>query len=268
MAKPTQIVKVVDSSKYVNILVYGPPGAGKTPFAGTSPKALILEADDGEASAASQGTSAEMWKVRDWGDLDEAYEWVRQEGYKEFDWVWLDSGTLFQERGLDNIMADLVAEKPHRSRYLPDRGEYRENMTRLKEKIRYLKALPVNFGLTAHSMRIEDTDNNEVLYVPAFQGAGVWEKISSYMDIVAYMDFMKSNREEDVGRRVLRLENLPRHIVRDRFHCTEKGALVDPTIPKLMSLIEKRRNAASNGAAETTAKRVAGAAKKVPARRG
>lgn len=264
MARPPQITRIVDSSKWVNLLVYGNPGAGKTPLAGTSPKALILEADDGEASAAVWGTDAEMWKVRDWNELDEAYEWVRQEGHKEFEWVWLDSGTLFQERGLDHIMEDLVADKPHRSKYLPDRGEYRENMSRFKEKIRYFKALPVNFGLTAHVMKVEDSETGETQYVPSFQGQGVWEKVTSYFDIVGFLDLLNTGREEDLGRRVLRLENYPRYVLRDRYHCTEKGALVDPTIPKLMSLVAKKKAAGAVKASGSSKQVARPVAKKAP----
>lgn len=251
MAKPSQIVKIVNSLVYVNIVIYGDPGIGKTPLAGTAPRAFFLEADDGESSAAVWGTTAEMWKVKSWGEVNEAYEWLKHEGVREYDWVWLDSGTLFQDLGLSDIMEDLVAGKPHRNKYVPDKGEYGENMNRFKELVRNLKALPINFGMTAHVTRVEDRDG-AVQYMPAIQGREMPQKICALMDIVGYLDMMSSSKPEDEGRRALRLENFPKYYVKDRFHCTEKGVLLDPTIPKLMTLINKKRAAGVSKATGAT----------------
>lgn len=266
-SKPPSIVKIVNSLAYVNIIIYGDPGIGKTPLAGTSPNALFLEADDGESSAAVWGTTAEMWKVRDWGDVTEAAEWLKHEGHKVYEWVWLDSGTIFQDSGLADIMEDLVAAKPHRNKYVPDKGEYGENMNRFKELIRELKALPMNFGMTCHVSRVEDRDG-ATQYMPAIQGKEMPQKICALMDVVGFLDFMRNNNPEHEGRRALRLENLPGYYTKDRFHCTEKGVLLDPTIPKLMSLINKKRAAApvkAAGAAKVAAVPTKAVAKKAAA---
>jgi hypothetical protein len=101
-------------SRYTRILVYGDPGVGKTPFAASAPNALILDVDYGLESAIATGSTAKKWKVSDWNDATEALEYLRGGGVRDFEWVVLDGGTMLQQRGLDNIMEDLHAAKPHR----------------------------------------------------------------------------------------------------------------------------------------------------------
>ena len=46
MAKPPAIQAMQLTSPFIKMLVHGEPGVGKTPFIGTSPRGLILEADE------------------------------------------------------------------------------------------------------------------------------------------------------------------------------------------------------------------------------
>ena len=97
MAKPEAIRPVSIEKRFVNMIVYGDPGVGKSVFVGTSPRCLILANDDDETSSpAVHGSQADTWVVRDYTDLSEAYDYVRQEGHREYDWVWIDNATLFQ----------------------------------------------------------------------------------------------------------------------------------------------------------------------------
>lgn len=222
---------VSSDQSYINMIVYGDPGVGKTVLAGTSPNCLILEGDDGSESAAIHGSKADKWPMRDWRDMEEAYEYLRHEkhGYK---WVWLDSITLYQERGLDNIMEDLVAKKPHRSLYLPDKGEYGENMRRMAMWVRNMKPLPFNFGITAHAMRTED-DDGKVVYLPAIQGVNMPQKICGYMGVVGYMTVRRSNNKDE---RILVTSKTAKYYAKDRFSALG-GRIINPTVPQIEKLV-------------------------------
>lgn len=217
------------------MLIYGDPGVGKTVLAGTSPNCLFLESGvDGSESAAIQGSKADKWKMNDWNDMTEAYEYLRHEKHG-YEWVWLDSITLFQELGLDNIMEDLVAHKPHRSVYLPDRGEYGENMRRMGMWVRNMKPLDFNFCIIAHAMHYEPEEGIEQLW-PAIQGRQMPQKICGYMGVVGYLT---TRRKDGKDERQLLTNKTAKYYAKDRFDALG-GRLVNPTIPMIQELVAKR----------------------------
>jgi hypothetical protein len=228
-------VPVSQDQSWINWLLYGDPGVGKTVLLGTSPKCLILEADDGSESAAIQGSKAEKWKMNDWADMLEAYEYLRHEDHG-YEWVWLDSCTLFQESGLDMIMEDLVAGKPHRSIYLPDRGEYQENMRRLGMWVRNMKPLPFNFGITAHAMRVADDESETEMMWPLIQGKNMPQKLCGYMGLVTYMTVRKTAAGKE---RILITDKTAKYYAKDRFDALG-GRMLNPTVPKIQELVAKR----------------------------
>lgn len=256
MAKPSEISTLRDAEKFIRMCIYGDPGVGKTPLIATAPKTLILDADNGVESAAVMGSKAERWRIRDWDDLTTAGEYLRHEGFKDFDWVWLDSVTLFQERGLDQIMRQLVAEKPHRKVYAADKGEYGQNMARIKIWFRELVDVPMNIGFTAHAMRTE-TDEGEVVYMPAVQGKNMPDVLCGYMNIVG---FLTVGKVQGKPVRVLRVQKDELHYAKDRFGAVPGGRMVNPSMPKLEALVRGKVGAPGKTPG-TSARKVA--AKKV-----
>lgn len=236
---PDNVVPVGEGSgRFIRILVYGEPGSWKTILAGTSPNALILEADRGDESAAGTGSTAKKWSIHDWNDLDEAKSYLQNGGYKNFDWVWLDSLTLFQERGLDMIMEDLVSSpgKGHRKVYKPDKGEYGENMSRISRWLREMIDIPINFGITCHVKRVEDDDTGDVRYMPYVQGKDMPEKVCSYFGLIGHMEITLKEGEEHP---VFSTRKDGKFYTKDRFGVV--GRMLDPTIPKIMARVEQSR---------------------------
>nr|NIN65456.1 AAA family ATPase [Anaerolineae bacterium]NIN95678.1 AAA family ATPase [Anaerolineae bacterium] len=156
--KPPQIVPIGQgSSQYLRMLVYGPPGTGKTRFLGSAPNSLMLEADQGgDASAALSGSTADKWELKDWNDQADAIGYLQHGGAREYEFVTLDTITMFQDSGLVNIMDDLHAQKPNRAVWLPDKGEYGQNMNRVLRFVRDLVALPCHVIVAAHVLESVD----------------------------------------------------------------------------------------------------------------
>ena len=233
MSKPPQI-KPLAKAGHINWLNYGEPGVGKSVLAGTSPNALHLASHPDE-TVSMRDSGSDLWIVPDYDELAEACEYVMHEGHKEYDWVWLDNGTLMQEQGLDNIMEDVVAQKPHLNRWIPDRPQYLINQNRYSHLIRMLVQAPVNFGMTAHVM-VMTTEDDTDLYVPLLQGGqGIFsQKVCGYMNLVTYM---KVAKKEGQSRRVLYTSNTGKIQAKDRFGVLEPR-VVDPTVPAIVSAIQ------------------------------
>lgn len=241
MNRPKNIKKVAFKARHIRPIIYADPGAGKTVLIGTGERTLILNADgkEGTDSAARFNSSADEWEVRSYKDLREAHRFLKGGGVKEYSWVWLDSSTLFQEIGMDDIMKEMLVKRPDRDPDVPDKGEYLKNQTRFSAWIRDMRRLEINFGMTAHIMRIEDEDG-EVIYLPAIRGGGgaLSSKICGYFSIVGRL----YPRSEKGGKKKKGNAEWPGNVLsvvrrgkwygKDRYHALD-GRMINPTIPKI-----------------------------------
>jgi hypothetical protein len=249
-AKPRNIVPVgTGTSDYPRILIYGEPGSYKTITIGTAPNELILEADRGDISAARTGSTAEKWQIDDWEDAAEAQSWLMSGGYKHYEWLALDTISMFQDSGLFGIMDDLVIEKSHRKVWQPDKGEYGQNMSRLNRYMRDLVRLPIPIVVTAHMMWETDQDG-EYKFMPAVQGKNMSPKICAYFDIVGHMEVRVVNGVETPG---LSTHKDGKFYTKDRYGAI--GLMVQPTIPKILAAMQGKPQGAT--AKKTVAKKVA-----------
>lgn len=239
---PPQIMPLSkERDGFIKMLVYGEPGVGKTPFAASAPNALILDGDGGLESAIASGSTAKKWALTDWNDATDAFEYLRGGGHKDFEWLVLDGITLFQERGMDMIMEDLVAQKPHRKIYLPDKGEYGQNMNRLGKFLRDLKNLPINQVWTAHAVMLE-TEQPDGSFItrmmPQVQGRGMAQKACGYVGIVAHLESIASKKDEDKEIPVLSTRRRDGWYGKDRYGAI--GRMLNPSVPKVVAAIEAK----------------------------
>lgn len=245
---PTAI-QPLSKSKKVNGLIYSDPGIGKTKLLGTLPgKVLILRPPvDHTDSIKNPGPELREWILHDWNEAWEALDYARQEG-DQWDHVCLDSGSLFQDIGLDDIWETVLNEKPARRRYGLDKQEYGINQFRFGQWVRHMVGAGMtNFWMTAHVMELPesmdpDKDDKLMPYIAGkVSGAkgGMSIKICGYMNIVAFLDVNSK------GTRILRTQATDTYYAKDQFDAVPEGKLVSPTMPKLLELIEKSRNGGS-----------------------
>lgn len=157
-------------------------------------------------------------------------------------------------------MEDVVAARPHRKVYHPDKGEYGENMNRLKLFVRHMSALPINFGITSHPFEVEDTEGN-LQWMPFIQGKNMIHVVCSYMNVIGYLTL-----DERAGRtrRVLYTTKHNNFYARDRFNALG-GKVIEPTIPKIQEAIERKIK--NNRPAKRTTTKKKAAVKRTVAKR-
>jgi hypothetical protein len=236
VAKPKQI-RPVSASKCICWLNYGYPGCGKTCLIGTGGKGQLLVRPPTDHPDAILGSGVEEWVVEDWSQMEEIHDYLRHDG-QEWDWVHLDSISLFQDHGLDDIWEETLDRRPDRKGQNPDKPEYGKNMVRLARWIRNMNGMAqagmFNFGVTAHPMELWDADSDSEKLKPWIQGKQMSDKICGYMNVISYMEIKQR-------KRVLRFEATEDYIAKDQFNAFKNHRLINPTMPKFMRAINTAR---------------------------
>ena len=223
--------------------IYSRPGEGKTAFWGSSAtqRVLILRppTDHVDSIMTVWGPRPNVHEriMRDWRAMDDAANYLADmKDNPPYDWVVLDSISLWQDIGLDDIWAGVLASPkgPHRKVHGLDKGEYGTNMERIGQWVRRMIAIPgFNFGVTAHVTEVVDAETDELVMMPYVQGKDMAAKISGYMNIVGHLTTAQLKGKPV---RVLRTKRHARYFAKDQFGVV--GDLPNPTLDKIVELTQ------------------------------
>lgn len=185
-----QIISLEDEDDYVNLLVYGHSGVGKTVFAGSADNVLFLAPeDDGTLSAKRMGSKAKKWPIKQWPDLQTAYNWLYDTPDHGFDWVIIDSATEMQQMLLRWILETANKENASRDLDIPAIQDHQKWQNMFKRFVKGFNALPVNVLWLALARNEEDHEHEDFL-CPDIQGKGyqLSQQFASYMTSYGYME--------------------------------------------------------------------------------
>jgi len=102
----SRIVPVDETSEWPSIAVYGRSGTGKTTFAGTTPKPLlILDVNDRGTISVKGQPETYVLPIEKWEDFEEAY-WYLKSGNHNFQSVAIDTLTQLQDLAIRQVVGD------------------------------------------------------------------------------------------------------------------------------------------------------------------
>jgi len=236
-----------------SVILFAVPGAGKTRLIAGGKKTLIIRPPSDHVDSVDFDNDCEEIVVENWAEMFEAEHYVMTEGWKKFDWVWLDSLSLFQDYGLADVLDDAIARKPERAiekgglmvvEHGPDKGEYRTNMDRVAKFVREMQALAeedkFHFGMTAHPFEWYDPVRDDDVWAPWIQGKNMIPKICGYMNMVLYLETKNRKGKPPAQCLYSQAEGI---YGKDQYQCfpelkSGKRGLVNPTMTKLTAAIE------------------------------
>lgn len=240
---PDDIVGIDEYTENITMLLYGPPGIGKTRFVGSA-RTLILAVEKGTVSAKkSAGHQAKVWDCPDWASFERAYEWLKDNAGREgfpFDWVAIDTGTQLQlhiRNGIVQERFDLKGGSLDKVQL----EEYGEDQNRLMRFVTLVNDLPINVVWTAHAM-MGNTEDGEELRLPQFHGKKglVSNWIAAQMHCVGYMHFADVKFTSGIKQaRVIQWQGTANVIAKDRFDCLggKSGVTVGKTLSQITDTI-------------------------------
>jgi len=250
------------------VLIHADIGVGKTTLIGSGGKEykILLIRPPVDHTDPIIGSGVKEMIIKSHEELAEALDYLQHEGNK-WDWVFVDSISLLQDIGLDDVYEGMLDTKGPpgslarkiRAQFGPDRGEYRVNMWRLEQFIRHaVGAQLFNFGVMAHSFWYEPQDESvpPALW-PWIQGKAMPQKICGMMNVVGYMAVKeKEVKGEKQTSRILYTNKTESWYAKNQFKMRnarggfsvdgpgvfgEKGEIINPTLPKIVKMIEKGR---------------------------
>lgn len=227
-----------DQIEFLNLLVYGEPGAGKTYLAGTAqdhPKTspmLVLDVEGGTTTLRHR-SDIDVIQVRSMQQVIDIHNklYVENNGY--YKTVVIDSLTELQKLDMFDIMKELTDRRPDRDPDVPDVREWGKTGVHMRTIVRAFRDLPMNTILTALADPQKDSTGVVTLY-PSVPGK-MRTELAGFFDVVGYL-YTNPGEEEGTIQRIIQVVGTQRVIAKDRT-ATLGLYLQDPSIPQMFDLI-------------------------------
>jgi DNA polymerase III delta prime subunit len=168
------------SLDYAKVVLYGPPGSGKTTMGASFPDVLFLSAESGLLSVRDK--DIDVWTIEGWKDLEEAYEFLRK-GDHAYKSVVIDSLTEAQKKLHEHI----IREFPGKRRDYGDlmsQSDWGYAIDRMRKMCRAFRDLPMNVVFIALDQQEQGED--EVLTKPALSGKTLSAELLGWVDAAIY----------------------------------------------------------------------------------
>lgn len=261
MAQHPKIRKIGEATPYLNLLLYGPSGAGKTTFAGSAKKVLFIDVEQGTTALAAQGRrDIDVWSISEFEEIWETYEHLRRNP-ADYDTVAIDSYTDLAAKGLEDVVTEAEERDPRR---LTDAAELRDHgrvSLKLGKVLRRFRDLSINLILICTERDPSDRDPRTGPHIPE----SLAKQALGYMDMAGYM-FLAEKPGEDGAvpsseRKLLFYSASGLFRVKDRFGLytpeTGRQGMTDPNFPQLLKEVHEKivEMAAPNEKAPTKRKR-------------
>lgn len=185
------IYSVQDNEDYVNVIVYGDPGTGKTVLAGSAEAVepmgpvLLIDCEGGTFSLRSFYPNIRIVRVKSWDDMQRLYDQLRR-GDHNFKTVILDSLTEIQKFSMGEIMKDVVRKEPDRDPEVPSVREWGKSGEQIRRLVRGFRDLPMNVIFTALVNEDRNQKTGKVTFRPSLPGK-LSREVPGYVDLVFYL---------------------------------------------------------------------------------
>lgn len=185
------IQQVAEREPYINMIVFGNPGVGKTLLCGSSHEieemapVLLIDIEGGSFSLREKYADIDVVRLHTWEDVQKLYSDLYDDmhGYKT---IIVDSLTEVQKFSMGQIMRQLIQEDPSRDPDIPGMREWGKNIEQIRRFVRAFRDLPCNTLFTALVREDRNPRTGMVTKLPSLSGKLAAE-VAGFVDIVLFM---------------------------------------------------------------------------------
>ena len=228
-----RVTKAQARGQYLNLMIYGDSGIGKTVLAGSSDAViemsptLFVDVEGGTESLRSRYPNVEVVRVKNWEEMQTVYDELHA-GRHAYKTVVLDSLTEIMKFSMYQIMEDLVDRKEEADPDVPGMREWGKNIEQIRRFVRAFRDLPMNAIFTALAKDDKNPRTGKSKTLPSLAGK-VAQEVPAFLDVVLYY-YIK--RVDDEEKRLLLSTPTETVIAKDRTSRLP-AVIEDPTMEKI-----------------------------------
>jgi len=143
---------------WVKILVYGDNGTGKTRFAASAPKVLIIDVRE-KGTRSTVGSRAHKREVSTFDEINLAY-WYLKSGDHPYKTVAIDTVTMLHAAAMDKVMEEAEDRDPAREKKQPSQPIYGRAGKLVEAMCFAFRNLPMHVVFLAQERRVKDDDGS------------------------------------------------------------------------------------------------------------
>lgn len=195
-----RIMKAQERPPYMNILLYGDSGVGKTRLAGSADdvpdmrKVLCVDLEGGTLTLTHSNPNVDVLRVKNWDEMQAVYD-ALYAGNHDYSTVIVDSLTEVQKFNMYNIMNDLVEFNNDRDPDVPSMREWGKNLEQMRKFVRAFRDLPVHTIFTALMKNDKDKKTGMSQRMPSLSGK-LASEVAAFLDVVCYMYIKEVDGEQ------------------------------------------------------------------------
>lgn len=236
-----QIETVAQRSQFLNCMIYGDSGIGKTTLAGSASvvrgmaPVLLIDVEGGTESLRNPYPNVEVVRVKSIDQFQDVYN-ALYKGDHKYKTTIIDSGTEVQRFGMTEIMRELIERRPDLDPDVPGMREYGKSLNQMRKIVRGFRDLEMHTIFTALNGSFKDERTGLTMMQPSFTGQFARE-VPALLDIVMYY-YVKTVEEngERTLKRLLLTKKTDSQVAKDR---TNKLPMIieDPTMQIIYDLV-------------------------------
>lgn len=176
---------------YMNLMIYGYPGSGKTMLAGSADlhpemrPVLLLDYEAGRKPITENYPDVEVIDIVSWSQMQSVYADLYNNECYGFKTIIIDTLSELQSLAMGETMAKVVNADGDRDPNVPSQREYLINLGQLSKMVRAFRNLPCNFICCIHAQDDKDQKTGKIQKKPELSGKFAL-RVAGFFSVVLY----------------------------------------------------------------------------------